>query len=144
MITFSGYALNEMLQHMGITDSVIASLEAMHLSKFAIVILGPLFFTIMGMFIETSTLYLIFGPVFIPLAIAAGVNPLIAAMSVNIMTNAMGQLTPPFALCLLVSIGIADADFKETSKQAVVWCAAQFVVIVLYLLGWLPMFGMAV
>ena len=144
VISFSGYALNEMLQHMGITDSVIASLEAMHLSKFAIVILGPLFFTIMGMFIETSTLYLIFGPVFIPLAIAAGVNPLIAAMSVNIMTNAMGQLTPPFALCLLVSIGIADADFKETSKQAVVWCAAQFVVIVLYLLGWLPMFGMAV
>lgn len=144
VITFSGYALNELLQSLGITGELVGSLQAMHMSKLAIVILGPLFFTIMGMFIETSTLYLMFGPVFIPLAISLGVNPMIAAMSVNLMTNAMGQLTPPFALCLLVSIGIAGADFKETSKQAVVWCAAQFVVIVLYLLGWLPMFGMAV
>lgn len=144
VITFSGYALNELLQTMGITESMVGGLSALHMSKLAIVILWPLFFTFMGMFIETSTLYLLFGPVFIPLAVAAGVNPLVAAMSVNIMTNAMGQLTPPFALCLLVSIGIAEADFKKASKQSVVWCAAQFVVIVLYLLEILPNFGMKV
>lgn len=144
VITFSGYALNEMLQNIGVTGSVLASLESLNLSIYAIAIIGPIFFAILGMFIETSTLYLVFGPIFIPLAISAGVHPMIAAMSVNAMTNAMGQLTPPFALCLLVSIGIAGADFKETSKQAVVWCLAQLVVIIIYILGWLPNFGMAV
>lgn len=144
VITFSGYAINELFADIGVTDALVGSFTSMHLPKLAVVILGPLFFTIMGMFIETSTLYLLFGPVFIPLAIAVGVHPMIAAMSVNVMTNGMGQLTPPFALCLLVSMSIAEADFKKTSYLAIPWCVAQFIVIVMYLLEWLPMFGMAV
>ena len=47
-------------------------------------------------------------------------------------------------LCLLVSMSIAEADFKKTSYLAIPWCVAQFIVIVMYLLEWLPMFGMAV
>ncbi len=144
VITFSGYCINTLLQEIGVTNALVSSLTSLAPAKWVILIGGPLFFTVMGMFIETSTLYLVFGPVFIPLAIAAGVNPLIAAMSVNIMTNTMGQLTPPFALCLLVSISIAEADFKKACLQTLPWCAAQFVVVVLYLYGLLPMFGMAV
>lgn len=144
VITFSGYALNELLSGIGVTGAMVTSLAAYNMPKIVVALIGPLFFTIMGMFIETSTLYLVFGPVFIPLAIAAGINPMVAAMSVNAMTNAMGQLTPPFALCLLVSIGVAGADFKKTAKLAIPWCLAQFVVIVLYLLELLPNFGMAI
>lgn len=144
IVTFSGYAINALFSDIGVTDALIASMTRIALPKWAVVILGPLFFTVMGMFIETSTLYLLFGPVFIPIAISVGINPLIAAMSVNVLTNGMGQLTPPFALCLLVSMSIAGADFKKTSILAIPWCLTQFAVVVLYLLGLLPMFGMAI
>ena len=139
---FSGYCINELLQDMGITDNMVSSMMGMHPAKWVVLFIGPLLFTFMGMFIETSTLYLMFGPIFIPLAISVGVDPMIAAMSVNIMTNTMGQLTPPFALCLLVSIGIAESDFKKTCKQSIIWCVTQYIVIVMYLYGLLPMFGM--
>ena len=139
---FSGYCINELLQDMGITDNMVSSMMGLHPAKWVVLFIGPLLFTFMGMFIETSTLYLMFGPIFIPLAISVGVDPMIAAMSVNIMTNTMGQLTPPFALCLLVSIGIAESDFKKTCKKSIIWCVTQYIVIVMYLYGLLPMFGM--
>lgn len=142
IVTFSGYAINALFNDLGVSDAILATMSNLHLTKLSVIIICPLFFTFMGMFIETSTLYLLFGPIFIPLAISVGINPMIAAMSVNVMTNAMGQLTPPFALCVLVSVGIAEADFKKTTLLTIPWCVSQLIIIIIYLAGYLPMFGM--
>jgi len=61
---------------------------------------------------------------------------------VNVMTCAMGHMTPPFALCFYVCMGIAESDFKKTTKLTLVWCVGQFILTVLILYGLVPMFGM--
>ena len=142
LMTFSGYAMGNLLNDLGLANEIVAQFQALAVPKWAVIVIAPLIFTFFGMFMESSSCYFLFGPVFIPIAISVGIHPMIAAMMVNVMCNAMGQLSPPFALCLLVSMGIAESDFKKTSVHAFFWCFTQYIVIMLLLTGWLPLFGM--
>ena len=142
LMTFSGFAMANLLNDINLASDIVAQFQDMNIPAWAIIIIGPLIFTVLGMFMESSSVYFLLGPVFIPLAISVGINPMLAAMMVNVMCNAMGQLSPPFALCLLVATGIAESDFKETSAQAFFWCGPQYIAIVLMLAGFLPMFGL--
>lgn len=141
IMTFSGFAMGSLLTDMNLANEIVAQLQTLHISRITVILAAPLIFTFFGMFMESSSVYFLFGPVFIPFAISVGINPMMAAMMVNVLCNAMGQMSPPFALCLLVAMGIAESDFKKTSVQAVWWCVSQYIVIVLMLAGWLPMFG---
>ena len=142
LMTFAGFAMGNLINDIGMTEQIVAQFQALAVPKWAVVVIAPLIFTFFGMFMESSSCYFLFGPVFIPIAIAVGIHPMIAAMMVNVMCNAMGQMSPPFALCLLVSMGIAESDFKKTSAYAFFWCFTQYIVIMLLLAGWLPLFGM--
>ena len=142
LMTFSGFAMGTLITDLGLAESIVADIRLLDIPRAAVIIIAPLIFTFFGMFMESSSVYFLFGPVFIPIAISVGINPMMAAMMVNVMSNGMGQMSPPFALCLLVAMGIADSDFKKTSYQAIIWCATQYIVIVLMLAGLLPMFGM--
>lgn len=141
IMTFSGFAMGSLLTDMNLANEIVAQLQTLHISRITVILAAPLIFTFFGMFMESSSVYFLFGPVFIPFAISVGINPMMAAMMVNVLCNAMGQMSPPFALCLLVAMGIAESDFKKTSVQAVWWCVSQYIVIILMLAGWLPMFG---
>lgn len=142
MMTFSGFAMGNLLNDLGMAEEIVAQFRTIDMNRWTVILIAPLLFTFFGMFMESSSCYFLFGPVFIPVAISAGINPMVAAMMVNVMCNAMGQMSPPFALCLLVSMGIAESDFKKTSIYAFFWCFTQYIVIVLMLAGLLPMFGM--
>ena len=84
-------------------------------------IVCPLIFAILGMFMEVTSLFVLLGPTYIVIAAAAGIDPMLAAMMVNPMTCALGHMTPPFALCFYVCMGIADSDFKKTVKLSAVF-----------------------
>ena len=51
-------------------------------------------------------------------------------------------MTPPFALCLFVCMGIAESDYQKTVKLTIVWCVGQYILTVAMLMGWIPMFGL--
>lgn len=142
LMTFSGFAMGSLLTDMGLANEIVADFQTLDVPRWAVIVIAPLIFTFFGMFMESSSVYFLFGPVFIPIAVMVGINPMLAAMMVNVLCNAMGQMSPPFALCLLVAMGIAESDFKKTSYQAIFWCFTQYIVIVLMLAEVLPMFGM--
>ena len=144
LMTFSGFAMAALLSDIGMAEEIVSQIETFAIPKWAVVIVAPLIFTLFGMFMESSSVYFLLGPVFIPVAISVGINPAMAAMMVNVLCNGMGQISPPFALCLLISMGIAEADFSKTSYQAIFWCFTQYVVIVFMLFELLPMFGMMI
>ena len=142
LMTFSGFAMASLLTDMGLANEIVTQIEMFAVPQWGVVIFAPLLFTFFGMFMESSSIYFLFGPVFIPIAISVGINPMMAAMMVNVLCNGMGQISPPFALCLLISMGIAESDFGKTAQQAVFWCFTQYIVVVLMLFNLLPMFGM--
>ena len=141
VMAYAGFALTELFTDAGIADGMGASIASIDFPLWFVAIVVPLVFTFLGMFMEPTSLIMIFGSIFITLATSVGIHPMLGAMLVNVMTCALAPMTPPFALCLFVCIGIAESDFKKTSLLSVVWCVGHYLLAVLMLFGLIPMFG---
>lgn len=142
IMAYCGFCITELFNDIVVAESISSFLAGKKISMWFAAIVCPLIFTILGMFMEVTSLFVLLGPTYIVIAAAAGIDPMLAAMMVNPMTCALGHMTPPFALCFYVCMGIADSDFKKTVKLSAVWCAGQFLLTVLILYGFVPMFGM--
>jgi C4-dicarboxylate transporter DctM subunit len=74
-----------------------------------------LFLLIMGTFVETTAALILFVPVVTPLLNTLGIDPLTSG--VMIVTNlAIGMLTPPLGICLIVSGTIAQSKILDISR----------------------------
>lgn len=144
IMAYAGFCITELFNDIGVAESISAFVADKQIPLWFAAVVCPLIFTVLGMFMEVTSLFVLLGPVYIALAAAAGINPMLAAMMVNPMTCAMGHMTPPFALCFYVCMGIAESDFKKTTKLSVVWCIGQYVLTILILYGIVPMFGVLV
>ncbi len=97
---------------------------------------------IIGCVMETTAALILLVPVLIALTPQLGVDP--TQFGVLIVINlAIGMLTPPIGICLFVSCGISGATLGETSKAALPFVFAAFVVLVFTSLWppltlWLP------
>lgn len=94
------------------------------------------------MFFEPLSLGLLFGPTIIMAGVAVGINPMLMCGTLNVMTHAMGQMTPPFALTFYVPVSMAKADLWKSTKEVALWCLIQFIFIVLVLYKILPVAGL--
>lgn len=141
IMAYAGFAITELFNDVGIVQQLGASLANIHFSVWFVVVVIPLVFTVLGMFIEPVSLIVLFGSLFISTAASVGIHPMLAGMILDVMTCGLACMTPPFALSLFVCMGIAESDYRKTSRSAVIWCAGQYLLIVLALFGVLPMFG---
>ena len=96
----------------------------------------------MGMVIPGSSLVVIFGPVFITAMANVGVDPLLAAAMLPCICGVMCGITPPLALGLYAGMSIAESDFDKTVKNDLWWVAIQFVLQIIVLMGWIPVWGL--
>lgn len=87
-------------------------------NKYILLICINLFLLIMGTFVETTAALILFVPVMTPLLGSLGVDPL--SYGVMIVTNlAIGMLTPPLGICLIVSGSISGSKILEISRAIV-------------------------
>ena len=81
----------------------------------AVLIVINLFLLVMGTFVETTASLILFVPVVAPILSTIGIDPLTAG--VMIVTNlAIGMLTPPLGICLIVSGSIAKSSVLDISR----------------------------
>jgi C4-dicarboxylate transporter DctM subunit len=109
-----------------------------HLSKNPVVILLiiNLILLIAGTFVETTVSLILLVPIFMPILPQIGIDPI--QMGVIIVTNlAIGMLTPPLGICLIVSCGISKNSIIEVSKAIVPFLAA-LIVDLLIITFWSP------
>lgn len=142
VMVFGGFGLSELFADIGVDQALGELAASMHMSKWFIIIVIPLVLTFLGMFLETLSIMLIVSTPIIVVCESVGINPILVAGMMNVMIQAMGHMTPPFALTFNVALGIAEADYLEMAKQAVFWCICQYIVIVLVLTGICPVPGL--
>lgn len=141
-LVICGFAIGELFTDIDLGGAIEMMTENMNLSLWAVVIILPLVLTLLGMFLEVMTICLLVTTPCLLIGAAVGINPILLAAMISIMAVAMGHMTPPFALTFYVSMGIAESDFIGTTKYAVIWCVAQYIVTIPVLLGWIPVPGM--
>ncbi|HWP50578.1 MAG TPA: TRAP transporter large permease [Clostridia bacterium] len=83
---------------------------------------------IAGCFIDGNSIMYIFVPVFLPVALKLGYNPVVLGV-VMVMNVAIGMVTPPVGCNLYVACGLARIDVKEIIKPVVPYIIASVIVL---------------
>ncbi|MDC0113463.1 TRAP transporter large permease subunit, partial [Burkholderiaceae bacterium] len=91
---------------------------------------------LIGMFMDPVSMMLITVPIFFPLVIALGIDPLWFGLFM-LLALEMSQTTPPFGLLLFVMLGVAP---KGTTLKQVATAAAPFLLCDAILVGLIALF----
>ncbi len=137
-----GYMIGAMFTDLGVTDEMLTFMEGLNMGKFGIVVFICFITCLLGMVIPGSSLVVIFGPVFITILAAKGVNPVLAAAMLPCICGVMCGITPPLGLGMYAGMSLAGSDFGLTFKNNLWWVAAQFIMEIVVLMGALPVLGL--
>jgi len=137
-----GYMIGALFTELDVTPELLAFIDGLKFSKFGMVLFVCVFTCFLGMVIPGSSLVVVFGPAFITMLASVGVDPLLAAAMLPCICGVMCGITPPLALGMYAGMTIAQSDFGKTVKNDLWWVAAQFLMEVIVLMGWLPILGL--
>ncbi len=137
-----GYIIGSLFDDAGAAEELESFIMGLSLNQLGMAAAISLLTCFLGMVIPGSSLTVMFGPLFITVMAAVGMDPLLAAAMLPCICGAMGNITPPFALCMYAGMGIAESDFGKTVRNDLWWVAAQFILQIVILMGWLPVFGL--
>ncbi len=137
-----GYMIGSLFGELNVAADLGTIITSWNFGKLGVVLAICIITCFMGMVIPGSSLVVIFGPMFITTLANVGVNPLLAAAMLPCICGVMCGITPPLALGLYAGMSIAESDFSKTVKNDMWWVAAQFILQVVVLMGWLPIMGM--
>jgi len=136
------YFVSNVLEAVNVGAAIGEFINSLHVSYLALVLVIPLFTAVLGMLIPGSTQVKIFGSTIIAVMAAAGGNPMLAAGMLPCICGAMHGVTPPYAVCVYTAMGIADAPLKETLANCAIWILIHYLLSVVVMLGFLPIFGL--
>lgn len=137
-----GYFIGGLFADLNVAADLEIFMTTLGMGKLGTVLFITLLTCFLGMVVPGSSLVVIFGPVIISTLAAVGVNPLIAAAMLPCICGVMCGITPPLALGMYAGMSIAESDFGKTVKNDLWWVALQYIMQVLVLMGWLPIFGL--
>ena len=137
-----GYMIGNLFNDLNVAGDMEAFIVSMNFSKFGMVNFICLLTCFLGMVIPGSSLVVIFGPVFVSTLATVGVDPLLAAAMLPCICGVMCGITPPLGLGMYAGMSLAESDFSKTFKNNMWWVAAQYIIEVTVLMGWLPILGL--
>jgi C4-dicarboxylate transporter DctM subunit len=97
---------------------------------------------VIGMFIETASALIIFVPLLLPLIPHLHIDPIQFGVLV-VLNLAIGMLTPPMGICLIVACSIAETTMERVSRAILPFIAIMIldlfvVTFVPFITTWLP------
>lgn len=137
-----GYMVGSLFGELDVATEMGAVITALNFGKLGTVLAVCIITCFMGMLIPGSSLVVIFGSMFITVLDGVGVNPMLAAAMLPCICGVMCGITPPLGLGMYAGMTLAESDFSKTFKNNMFWVAAQFILQVVVLMGWLPILGM--
>lgn len=143
-IIAASQTFSQILSFSGATSGLIGLINALELTPIQILIGMILILLFLGCFIDQVSMLMVTIPIFVPLAAAVGVDPLVLGV-VYLLTMEIALLTPPFGLLLFVMRGVSppSVGMRQIYQAATPFLAIKLAVLALVVavpaLGtWLP------
>ena len=112
LIVTSAGIYSWLLTTSGIPQQIVASIDALHMSKWELLLSLNVGLLIAGSFLEPPAAILILTPLLLPIVRAVGVNPIHFGIIVAVNLS-LGMYTPPFGLNLFSSQAIFNAPLSR-------------------------------
>lgn len=136
------YFVSNVLETIHVEEAIGTFILNLNMPYWVLVVILPLFTAILGMLLPGSTQVKIFGGIIITILAGAGGNPILAAAMLPCICGAMHGVTPPYCACVYAGMGIAESELKPTLINCGIWITIHYILSVVVLMGWLPMFGL--
>jgi C4-dicarboxylate transporter DctM subunit len=114
----------------GLTETVTRFLMSITESKYVFLIVVNIVLLLCGMFLETNSVIILFSPLFSPVAVAYGVDP-IQFGAIMLLNLEIGMITPPFAANIFVASRLTGCRLDEVIKPLLPFYAACIPVLLL-------------
>ncbi|MBQ3081693.1 MAG: TRAP transporter large permease subunit, partial [Clostridia bacterium] len=136
------YFVSNVFADLSVEQAIGDLISGLNLSRVWLCILLPLFTAVLGMLLPGSTQVKIFGGIIISVMAAAGTNPMLAAGMLPCICGSMHGVTPPYCACVYTGMGIAQSKLKPTLLNCAIWIGVHYLLSVIILLEWLPIWGL--
>ena len=123
-------AMSWILSYENIPQTISASLIALTESKIVILLIINLILLIVGTFMDMTPAILIFTPIFLPVAVQLGIDPIHFGM-IMVLNLCIGLCTPPVGSVLFVGCGIGQTSIASMFRPLLPLYAAMFVALLL-------------
>lgn len=130
------------LSTLSVIDPIAQAIVGLGIGEYGVLALIIVLLTIVGMFLDGISIFLIFVPLLMPIANAYGWDPVWFGVILTVMV-ALGQFTPPLAVNLMVSCRIALVPIESTLRWVTWLLVGVFAVLLLLIIFpelalWLP------
>lgn len=123
-------ALGELLGYYKTSEHVGAFFASTVGSPWVFMLIVIAFFLFVGTFMDAIPAMILFMPVILPSAVRLGIHPVHLGLVV-VMTLAVGLVTPPYGLCLLIVGSIANLSIERALKGILPYIAAVMIIILI-------------
>lgn len=113
-----------------LADTISAALTTITTSPVIMLLILNLILLILGCMMESTANILIFAPLFAPLAISLGVDPLHFGV-IFVLNVMMGVATPPFGMCLFIGSNISGLPVERIMKAVLPFVAVEILILLL-------------
>lgn len=113
-----------------IPEIIAAQILSISQTPIVVMLLINLFLIVGGMFIDTVSNVILFTPLFLPIVVKMGYDPVFfgVIMTVNLC---IGFLTPPLGMNLFIAQGVAKTTLEEVIKEVIPFMLALMAVLII-------------
>lgn len=126
-------ALGELLSYYQLNVVVQEFFTNMPGGSFLFLIVVVMFFMFVGTFMDAVPAMILFVPIILPSATALGISPIILGLII-VVTLALGLVTPPYGLCLLIASSISGITIEDAFKGTMPYFLSSLAVLALLVL----------
>ena len=123
-------ALGELLGYYKASDHIGAFFAATIASPQVFMLIVIAFFLFVGTFMDAIPAMILFMPVILPTALKLGITSVHLGIVV-VITLAIGLVTPPYGLCLLIAGSIADLSIERSLRGVLPYISALMLILLL-------------
>ncbi len=119
LVIVGSTGFSQLLAATGTTSSLVAAVSELNATPIVMVLLMQLIVLILGCFIDTISIMLVSIPVFMPIVIAMGIDPIWFSILILVQLELAG-ITPPFGVLLFVMKGVQqEIRISEIYRAAI-------------------------
>ncbi|MFO7725754.1 MAG: TRAP transporter large permease [Oceanipulchritudo sp.] len=109
------YAMSRLLTQEQVPQQVSSALLNLTENPLVILLIINVTLLLVGIFMDMTPAVLIFTPIFLPVALSLGIDPVHFGI-IMIANLSIGLLTPPVGTCLFVGAGVGKSDIVRVSR----------------------------
>ncbi len=134
-------ALGELLSYYQLNVKVQEFFSNLQGGRLIFLLVVVCFFMFVGTFMDAVPAMILFVPIILPAATNLGISPIIMGLII-VVTLALGLVTPPYGLCLLIASSISGITIEDAFKGTLPYFLSSLAVLALLIL--FPDFWLAI